>query len=138
MFGAAHACNRSRLLDPGDHAPIHSAIADDLTSCAQSPRCVRTPRSSKSNATPGRIFLVVVSALLSTGTPHLPDLVFLLDDGRAVAVEVELSAKPVRIYELLLVAYGASRFAGLHYWTANPTIATRLNSAARRVGVPTG
>jgi len=145
---SAQVKHRLRVLDVWLRYRTHPAYARarwwcdrDLASAVH-PRHRRTPQAStphgRAGGAPSHIPPAAVSALLPTGTPHLPDLVFVLDDGRAVAVEVELSAKPVRIYERLLVAYGASRFAGLHYWTATPTIATRLTTAARRVGVPAG
>ena len=68
-----------------------------------------------------------------SGSPHRPDLLFVLGDGRAVAVEVELSAKTVAGYEAILMAYASSGFGAVHCWIATTTIASRLNAARIRV-----
>jgi hypothetical protein len=67
---------------------------------------------------------------------HYPDLLLTSTDGRRVALELELSAKPRTKLESILAAYGADpRIAGVVYLVETQTVAGSVERAARKVGV---
>ena len=131
---SAQVKHRLRVLDVWLHYRSHPAYADADWWCDRDFLHAAHPRNRGKQTL--RAPAVAWSARHPTGSPHRPDLVFVLKEGRAVAVEVELSAKTVAGYLAILGAYGASGFAGVHYWTPTTTIATRLTTARTRIGMP--
>ena len=68
---------------------------------------------------------------------HYPDLLLRTEDGRWVALELELSTKARTRLESILAAYAADpRIAGVVYLVQSQSVARSVERAARRVGVP--
>ena len=131
---SAQVKHRLRLLDVWLHYRAHPDYADSDWWCDRDLLHAAHPRNRSKQAT--SVPSVAWSARLPTGSPHRQDLVFVLEEGRVVAVEVELSAKTAAGYVAILTAYAASGFAGVHYLPATTTIAIRLTTARTRLGMP--
>ena len=67
---------------------------------------------------------------------HYPDLVLRTNDGRRIALELELTPKSRTRLETILAGYGADpRFDGVVYLVDRPAVARSVQAAARRVGI---
>ncbi len=67
---------------------------------------------------------------------HYPDLLLVTDDGRRVALELELSTKPRGRREGILAAYGTDRgIDELLYLVDRPNVARAVQSSADRLGM---
>ena len=131
---SAQVKHRLRVLDVWLHYRSHPDYAVANWWCDRDLLHAAHPRNRGKQV--ASVPSVAWSARHPTGSPHRPDLVFVLEEGRAVAVEVELSAKTVAGYAAILTAYAASGFGAVHYWTATATIATRITTARKRLGMP--
>jgi hypothetical protein len=68
---------------------------------------------------------------------HYPDLVLRANDGRRIALELELTPKSRTRLETIVSGYGADpRFDGVVYLVDRPAVARSVHAAARRVGLP--
>jgi hypothetical protein len=67
---------------------------------------------------------------------HYPDLLLLTQEGRGVAVELELSSKARARRERILAGYGSDpRFDAVLYLVDRPALAASIRSSARRLGM---
>lgn len=67
---------------------------------------------------------------------HYPDMLLIREDGRRIAVELELSTKSRPRLERILAGYGADpRIDAVLYLVRNRTIGNAVLGAARRLGV---
>lgn len=67
---------------------------------------------------------------------HYPDVLLRREDGRRVALELELTGKSARRLEKIMNGYGSDRqIDSVLYLTDRPAIARRVQEAAARAGV---
>jgi hypothetical protein len=67
---------------------------------------------------------------------HYPDLMLVVDGGRRIAVELELTPKGRTRRETILAGYGADpRIDAVLYLTEGPGIAKSVTASARRLGL---